>query len=298
MAEKVLITGGSGMVGRRLSAMLTEHGYEVSILTRATSANIPYKQYIWDISKNEIDPEAILNCNYIVHLAGAGITDKRWTTTRKGIILDSRIKSAELLLENVKKYNPNLKAFISSSGTGYYGAITSEKIYEETDANGPDFAAQVCVEWEKSTFAFQKFNIRSVALRTAIVICNEGGVTQRLKPIFNLGLGSALGSGNQYFPWIHTEDLCSMYLHVIKNENTSGAYNAAASDHKNNKEFSEAYAKSLNKGFWAPNVPAFILKIALGEMSEILLNGSRVSNKKILETGFEFKFSELEKALS
>jgi len=294
---RVLITGGTGLVGTRLTEMFLDKGYKVCVLSRTENLAGKIKKYRWSIYEGYIDPEAILNTDYIVHLAGAGITDKRWTDSRKKVILDSRIKSAELLLEKVKHLKVNLKGFISSSGTGYYGAITSDKIFSESDSPAKDFAAQVCVQWEDAANQFAKESIRTTILRTGVVLSEKGGVIKKLKPIFNIGFGSALGKGKQYFPWIHIDDLCAMYIHAIENETVSGIYNAVATEHVTNKQFSKAFAKSLSKPFWAPAVPSFVMKLMLGEMAEILLEGSRVSNEKILECGLELKFSDLEEAL-
>jgi len=295
--DRVLITGGTGLVGTRLTQILQEKGYDVCILSRTPQSNGSIKQYEWNIAKEYIDPEAILNTDYVIHLAGAGITDKRWSKERKQVIIDSRVKSAEIILKAFRDNNKKPKAFLSSSGVGYYGAKTTPKIYQENDEAAQDFAAQVCVKWEEAANLFSKDGVRTVILRTAVVLSENGGVIKKLKPIFNIGAGSALGSGKQYFPWIHIDDLCQMYLHALTNPTVQGIYNAVATEHVTNKQFSQAFATSLNKGFWAPAVPSFVMKLMLGELSEILLEGSRVSNEKIIATGFQFQHSELHSAL-
>ncbi|UMB60505.1 TIGR01777 family oxidoreductase [Lutibacter sp. A80] len=292
----ILITGGSGLIGSYLSNLLKSKGHSVSILSRKKSSDPSI--FYWDITNNYIDPEAIISAEYIIHLAGAGIADKRWTSARKKNLIDSRVKSTNLIYNKVKELNPNLKGFISASGIGFYGAITSEKIYNENDAPYNDFLSKVCVLWEKSALQFNSLNIRTVILRTGIVLSKEGGALKKIIKPIKLGFGAALGSGKQYMPWIAMEDLCNMYVSSIENTNFKGVYNAASPEHITNNELTKLSAKILKKPLWLPNAPSFILKILLGELAVILLEGSRVSSEKVKNIGFKFEYTSLEKYLN
>jgi uncharacterized protein (TIGR01777 family) len=291
----ILVTGGTGFIGTSLCNLLRDKGYTVLILSR-TKIDKP-NTYYWSLEDHYIDPEAIVRADYIIHLAGAGIADKRWSKERKRILIDSRVKSANLLFEKVKELNPNLKGFISASAVGYYGATTSTKIYKENDAAGNDFVSDICKVWEKASLQFEAINVRTVIFRTGVVFAKEGGAMEKLSKPIKLGVGAALGSGKQYMPWIHIDDLCNMYAEAIENSEINGVYNAVAPEHITNKLLNKTIAKKLKKPLWLPNIPAFVMKLILGEMAVILLEGSRVSSEKIVPTGFKFKYPSLTKAL-
>lgn len=286
---KVLLTGGTGLIGTQLSFLLKEKGHQVNILTRTPKNE---HEYAWDIHKKHVDDSAFDDIDYIVHLAGAGIADKKWTQKRKQEIIDSRVQSAELLFQKVVQLNIPLKAFISSSGIGYYGAITSDKIFEETDAPNNDYISSVCKLWEEAAFKFETKKIRTVAVRTGVVLSKHGGALAKMKtPII-----SPIGSGKQYLPWIHIDDLSQLYLKVIEDSAMSGVYNAVAPEHHTSVSFSKLLAKSYKKPFISLGVPAFFLKLIFGELSVILLKGSRVSSEKIESKGFTFRFPTLQNA--
>ncbi|MBG7629507.1 MAG: TIGR01777 family protein, partial [Bacteroidetes bacterium] len=206
----ILVTGGTGLIGKQLCLLLRKKGYNIFILSRS-NADAP-NTYYWNINDDYIEPKAIEEADFIIHLAGAGIADSRWTKTRKRELINSRIKSTKLLLQKVKELNPQLKGFIAASGIGYYGAITSEKIFTENDAVGTDFLATICKLWEKESMKFDAINIRTVIFRTGVVLSKNGGALDKISKPIKLGLGSVLGSGNQYVPWIHITDLCNMYI--------------------------------------------------------------------------------------
>jgi hypothetical protein len=293
--ETILITGGTGLIGSHLSNLLRNKGYKVTLLSRSNSgaSNI----YYWDIDSNFIEEKAIKEADYIIHLAGAGIADERWTSKRKSELINSRVNSTRLLYKNVVKLNPNLKGFIAASGIGYYGAVTSDKIFTENDPIGKDFLATICKLWEQESQKFDAINIRTVIFRTGIVLSNKGGAYEKMSKPIKLGIGSALGSGKQYTPWIHITDICNMYIAAIENTNLKGIYNAVSPEHCTNKELTNAIALSLNKKIRLPNIPDFVMKIIFGKMSVILLEGSRISCVKIQKIGFEFKYSTLKLAL-
>ena len=299
MKKNVLISGGSGFVGNHLTELLLSKGYTVSILSRSEKQNkkdIFY--YKWDVAKQFIEEDAVLKADYIIHLAGENIAEKRWTAKRKAAIIDSREKSAQLLYMVLKKHYKKLDAFISASAVGYYGAVNGQEICTEDDAPANDFLGYACQKWEDSIDFIENLNIRTVKIRTGLVMGKDDGFLKKLVPLFKYRLGSALGSGRQYMPWIHIDDLCGIYLQAIVNSEMSGPYNAAVNDDTTNSIFSKTLARIFGYSIWLPNVPEFILKMTLGEMSKIVLTGRRVSSDKIEQTGFEFKFTDLEEALN
>lgn len=287
--SKILITGGTGLIGKKLRKVLGKN-HDVVILSRSPKKKNEFK---WDLKNNYIDETVFKNLDYIIHLAGAGIADERWTNKRKQIIIDSRVETANLLFKKVKELNVQLKGFISASGISYYGATTSSKIYKESDNAGNDFIADVCIQWENAALQFNKLNIPVSILRTGIVLSNKGGaLSKMLTPVI-----SPLGNGKQYIAWIHIDDLCNMYNWLIST-NTSGIYNAVANEHHNYTSFAKTLAKVTGKPYLGISVPSFLLKLAFGELAVILLEGSRISGEKWTETNFEFKFPKLTLALS
>ena len=287
---KIIITGGTGLVGKRLSKLLIDKNHEVVILSRNPKEENEFK---WDISSNYIDEIALLDTDYIIHLAGAGIADKRWTKERKQIIIDSRVKSSNLLYDKINELKINLKGFISASGVGYYGAVTTDKIYEETDKAGTDFLGDVCQKWENAAQQFSTKNIPVTILRTGVVLTDNGGALDKMKtPII-----TPLGSGKQFLPWIHLDDLCAIYIKAI-DDNLEGVFNAVAPEHHTSKTFSKELAKSIGKPYLGIGVPSFMLKLVFGDMAKILLEGSKISAKKIEKNGYSFRFKTLKKALN
>ncbi len=287
--SKILITGGTGLVGTRLIEILKEKKHKINILTRNPQQKNHFK---WDVKNNFIDEKAFKDIDYIIHLAGAGIADQRWTTKRKKTILESRVKTTNLLFEKITSLNIKLKGFISASGIGYYGAVTSQKIFDEDDNPGKDFLGKVCIEWEEAANQFKNLNVPVTILRTGIVLAKKGGALEKMKtPII-----SPLGSGNQYLPWIHIDDLCHVYSKAIESDFT-GIYNAVSPEHHTSKTFSKILAEVIKRKFIKIPVPSIVLKIIFGEMSIILLEGSKISSKKIEKNGYSFRFKSLKKAL-
>ena len=295
--KKVLITGGSGLIGQRLSMKLHEKGYEVAILSRTKSNHTNTATYTWDIDLNIIDKEVINSCDYIVNLAGVNIGEKRWTAKRKQGIIKSRVESTKLIHNNIEKKNIRLKAFISSSAIGYYGAISKEEIFVETDPHANDFLGQTCKAWEGAALKFSDIGIRTVIIRAGIVLSKKGSALAKLISLTKKGIVTGLGSGKQYMPWIHIDDLCNIYIKAIEDTQMSGVYNGVSPDFISNNQFTKKVAQSLNKKLWLPNIPAFFLKLFLGELSIMLLTGSKVSSQKIEAAGYKFIFPTLDSAL-
>ena len=293
--KTVLITGGSGLVGTELSQLLTSAGYKVTHLSRNPTQK-HYQTFYWDVKKGEIDDEAIQTADAIIHLAGAGVSDKRWSDAWKKEIYDSRIDSTKLLREKVKELNPNLRHFISASAIGLYGWDTGDKLVDESTEKGEGFLADVVEDWEKEVKEFEKLQIKTSKVRIGIVLSEKGGaLVEMVKPI-RFGVGAPLGSGNQYMSWIHIKDLCGIFSHLLQNS-IEGVFNGVAPNPKTNKAFTKSVASQLKKPLWLPNVPKFALRLIVGEMSDILVGGNRVSSKKIEDTGFNFQFAALDDAL-
>ncbi|MFV8370162.1 TIGR01777 family oxidoreductase [Flavobacterium sp. LB2R40] len=298
MKKNILISGGSGFIGKHLMRLLIAKGYSVSILSRSEKENTEdVFYYKWDVPNQTIEEDAVLNADYIIHLAGENIAEKRWTAKRKAAIIDSREKSSYLIYTVLKKHHKKLDAFISASAVGIYGAVNGPEICTEDMAPANDYLGYTCQKWENSLDLIENLNIRTVKIRTGLVLGKNDGFLKKLIPLFKYRLGAALGSGKQYMPWIHVEDLCNIYLQAIVSAEMVGPYNAAVNDSTTNTIFSKTLARLFGYSIWLPNVPTFVLQFAMGEMAKIVLTGRRVSSDKIEQAGFKFKFKNLEDAL-
>ncbi len=291
----VLITGGTGLVGSKLVAELRKRGHSVKVLVRKKSKNPD--EYYWNYRKRELDVAALQDVDCIIHLAGASI-GKKWTLEYKEELISSRVDSANFLFDRCTLADISLKSFISASGINYYGTFTSDNVLdEESDIVKHDFLSRVCKEWESAALHFASISERTVILRTAPVLSEKGGTLEKLNMITNLNLGSGIGKGTQWFNWIHLEDLVNMYIEAVEKPRLTGIYNAVADEIPTNREFMQRLAEARGKFFLPINVPAFLLRMVLGEMSEIILEGTRISNKKIKSQGFDFKYPKLNQAL-
>lgn len=287
----VLIAGGSGLIGLEVQKELNKCGHEVRVLTREENPEAPY--FHWDPKKKEIDREAIKGVHVIINLAGAGIADKRWSDKRKEIIFNSRIKPTQFLHE-ISQNIPSLMQYISASGITCYGYEDPIRLYKESDDFGTDFLSTVVKRWEEVADLFSPQQ-KVVKIRTGVVLTEKGGALPKISITIKKGVGAALGSGEQVMPWITLKDIARIYVHAV-NEQLDGAYNACSSNITNEK-LTKVVAKKLKKTLWLPKVPEFALKLALGEMASLVLEGVRVDNSKITQTGFEFKHKTIEEAL-
>lgn len=296
MKEVVLITGANGLIARELAQKIGNE-FEVRFLTRKKhQAN----EYEWDLQRKTIDESALENVSHIIHLAGANISEKRWTAERKKELIASRVDSAALLRNTLRKKEIKLKSFISASGINFYGTYTTEKIFSENDPPGHDFLSEVVVLWERAADHFKEQNLaeRVVKIRTAVVLSEKEGALKKMLPPIRYGIGSALGNGKQYMPWIHIEDICSIYEFALKHPTLHGAYNAVSPQHATNSDLTKKIAEVLHKPLLMPNVPAFVLKLLFGELANAILEGSRASSEKIRNAGFHFRFPDLKDALT
>ena len=290
----VLITGGSGLIGKSLVKKLKERNHNVRILTRSNSNKTD--EFQWNIDDKFIDDKAFENLDAIIHLAGANIS-KKWTDDYKKELFSSRIDAANLLKDYCIKNNIRLKSFISASGINYYGTFTSDRILDENSGIiKHDFLAKLCEEWENAADRCSDVADKIVCLRTSMVLAKNGGGFPMLKKAVDFNVGSAVGTGKQWMNWIHTDDLVNMYRYALENPSVTGKINAVADEVPTNELFMKTLAKVSEKFFLPINVPAFMMKLIFGEMSSVILEGTRASNKKIKSLGFDFKYSELEKA--
>ena len=295
---KVLITGGSGSIGKYLIPKLLLKGHKVSIIGRSKKEIPGVESFVWDLNKEEMDERALFEVTHIIHLAGAGIADKPWSPSRKKEILESRVKPLRLLAHKLQSRNQRIKAIISSSAVGFYGGITSDEIFTEESSSANDFLGATCQIWENAIQVFEPISDREVRVRTSVVLMNDSGALPKLVQPTKLGFGAAIGSGKQWMPWIHINDLVELFVKTVEDENLSGPYNAAAPEHANQTTMIQKIGKALNRPTFLPPVPKFLIKMIMGEMSTVVTEGSRVSNQKIIDAGFEFEFPELQNALN
>ncbi|MGB3469052.1 MAG: TIGR01777 family oxidoreductase [Cyclobacteriaceae bacterium] len=298
MKDKILITGGTGLVGSHLTKILKQDGYQVGILTRGKSKKEDGVHYYhWDIGKKEIDNEALEGTAYIINLVGAGVADKKWTDERKKVILKSRTESTGFLYEQVEANHVQLKGFISASAIGIYGNYAGDDLKNEDSREANDFLAEVVKAWEEASNQFMSLGIRTVLLRIGVVLDDSDGALVKIAQPIRYGVGAPLGSGDQYMSWIHIDDLCRMFKWAVEEQRIQGVYNAVNPNPVTNEEFTKATARVLKKPLWLPNVPSFVLKLMLGEMASIVLGGVRVSCRKIIDDGFTHRFEALDEAL-
>ncbi|KFC17962.1 TIGR01777 family oxidoreductase [Epilithonimonas lactis] len=295
--KKILISGATGLVGKKIARKLFERGYQVEILVRSKPQNSDFRSYEWNYEKKFLEGGALDNTYIFIHLAGASIS-KRWTKTYKEEVYKSRVDSAQFIFEEMQKRKIYPEAVISSSAAGIYGQTTSQQIFTENDQHANDFLGNVCKDWEEKAFQFQELGSRVVCVRTSTVLSEKGGALEVLKKPIELNVGAALGTGDQYFPWIQIDDLVNIYVKAVEDVSMNGAYNASAPDFINNRELTRKIASHLGKKLWLPNIPKFIIKTVLGEMSVLALEGSRISSNKIENAGFKFQYNNLDAALS
>lgn len=291
----ILITGGSGLIGRRLTRALVADGHAVRWLSRKAGRTDGVRAFAWDIAAGRVDPGALAGVDRIVHLAGAGIADQRWTPMRVQELIASRADAARLLLKAAREAAAPIACLVSASGIGYYGAVTRDTPFAEDDAPGTDTIARITVEWERAVDEWSSV-CRVAKLRTPVVLAREGGALPRLARPVRMGLGAALGSGRQWMPWIHIDDLVAAYRQALFDERWIGALNIVGGN-ATNAEVMRATARALRRPFFLPNVPAPLLRLALGELAGVLLEGAPVSDAKARGLGFAPSRTALDAAL-
>ncbi|MDO7852876.1 TIGR01777 family oxidoreductase [Hymenobacter convexus] len=298
-SRKVLITGGTGLIGTRLAEMLIDSGYEVALLSREPAKSNHFRSFRWDPQAGTIDEAAVPYADYIVSLAGASVSDGKWTDERKREIMTSRLGGLKLLTRELAKPGHHVQAVISASAVGIYGDAGEQVVTEETPPALPtnDFLADVSHQWELAAAPIAALGIRTVIPRIGVVLSTEGGALPQIAKPVKLGAGAALGSGKQYMSWIHLDDICRLFIAMLEDPAWEGTYNAVAPYPATNQAFTEVLAQVLHRPLILPKVPAFGLKLAMGEMSEIVLASQNVSAAKVLARGFRFEYPELRGAL-
>lgn len=256
------------------------------------------KVYKWDVAKGIIEEEALAKADYLIHLAGAGIADQRWTRARQQEIIASRTQSIELIARHLQGRPYKLKAFVSSSATGFYGANTGDIRLTEETRSGTDFLSHVTRSWENASELIHNVGVRTTKLRVGVVLSTQGGALPKIAAPIRWGVGFPLGSGKQWVSWIHIEDLCKMYIEALENERWSGIYNAVAPAPVTNEDLTSQIAKVLKRPLWLPNVPSFALKILFGQMADVVLGSNYVINDRIAKTtDFTYSFESVSAAL-
>lgn len=289
---RILIAGGTGFVGQQLAVFLRQQNHQCVVLTRDQKQVDFQKYFYWDVAAQYIDPKALEGVEVIINMTGANIGAKKWSPARKKALLTSRIEPLALIYKLLSEHEHQVKHIISSSAVGYYGMVTNDHIYKEHDQPGTDFLAEICTAWEDKALQFGHLQLPTTILRKGVVLGKDGGMLTRLKPLAAIGLSTAIGSGKQYLPWIAIEDLCRMYDFIITKK-VYGIYNAVSSDMITMNDFAHAMANTQAMPKWSPNAPAFLIKAMLGDMAQMLLEGSRVSNDKIKRAGFKPKHDEI-----
>jgi uncharacterized protein (TIGR01777 family) len=292
VTQTVLIAGGSGLVGKHLGGWLVNRGFRVKQLGRSKSTQEGIESFIWNPAQQTMDADALDGVDYVVNLAGANVGEGRWTEKRKKELMDSRIQSTTLLVDALIRNNKSIKKMIQANAVGYYGFTESDTEFMETDGAGTDFLARVCSAWENASAPLQHAGIPLLILRMGVVLSNQGGALMSMAQPVKMLAGAALGSGKQIIPWIHIDDMVAIIGKGIEDAGFTGIYNAAAPQPITNLQMTRLIGKALKKPIWPIHVPSFLLKWMLGEQAQIALYGNRVSNKKLLETGFTFGYTQ------
>ena len=295
-----MVTGATGFIGKELIKRLNEMGHEIVVLTRNSDSarfRVPVHCEVitWDPCKYHLQSTALKGVDAVINLAGENIADGRWSPERKRELIQSRELSARRLVNAISYMDKKPKTLVSVSAIGFYGN-RGDALLNETDSKGHGFLSDVCKVWEEEILKAKELRVRTVAYRLGMVLGHDGGALNKILPPFKLGLGGKLGSGSQWMSWIHINDLVNMLVHAIENPSIDGIYNAVSPNPVRNKEFTKTLGNVLNRPTIFP-VPKFVLKIALGELSELLLGSQRVAAKKISDTGFKFNYPHVKEAL-
>lgn len=292
---KILISGGTGLIGSNLTKNLEMRGHEVIWLSRNPKKNTQ-ASFFWNPTKGEIDLDCLRGTNCIINLAGTGVADKRWTPTYKEEILQSRISATQLLIKTIQNHPNQVSTFIGASAVGIYGNNPVARATEESEI-GNTFLADVCAQWEHETLKAAPLGIRTLIVRIGIVLSKEGGFIKEMSAPAKFGFGAALGSGKMSTPWIHINDLSRIFIHLLEQHKLTGIYNGVSPYPETNKELVRIICKALKRPFWMPSVPEFMLKILVGEMAPMLLADQNISAKKIISSGFKFQFPNAQDAI-
>jgi len=295
----IIITGGSGLVGRELTATLSYAGREVIVLSRFPDrvADLPLKAraVAWDGRTPTGWGHLVNGADAVVNLAGANLAGSRWAAQRKQVLRDSRVQAGKAVVEAIRAASDKPKVVVQASAVGYYGPRGSEEVTETTPA-GSDFQAELCKEWEASTAPVEEWGVRRVVARTGVVLSPDGGALPRMMAPFRFFVGGPLGDGKQWFPWIHFTDEVNALKYLIDNDTASGAYNLCSPGPVTNAEFSRTLAKRMRRPCWFA-VPGFMLRLLYGQMADVLLKGQKQMPRRLQRSSFRFLYSPADAAL-
>lgn len=293
---KIIIAGGSGFIGEALSHFLIKNGHEVCILSRSNkSSKLPKLSYsVWNPDKLEMDYGLLKTHDAIINLAGTPING-RWTKSYMLDIESSRVMSTRTIVNALNQNETRVKVFVNTSAMGYFPS--NNDVHYEDDAPGDHFLAKVCVAWENEVKKINNPQVRSAIIRIGVVLDRKGGMLKSVEPIVKMGLASGLGNGKQFMSVIHLEDLCRQFLFIIENEKANGIFHGVCEEALSNEGFMKMLAQVMKKPFFLPNVPSFVLHIALGKAASFVLQSFNLSSKKWKSLGFQFKFSSPKSAL-
>lgn len=295
--KTVVIAGGTGLIGQYLSRLLRAEGFEVLHISRKQNLNAEFPTFAWKPSEGIFDPTPLKKANYIINLAGSGIADKAWTQARKRDIIESRTQSAAIIERFLRENKHRVEAYISASAIGFYGNRGNEWVDENSTA-GKGFLTESTLEWENAIQKIAQIGIRTVALRIGIVLSTKGGALEKIIMPFRFGVGTYFGNGSAYYSWIHIEDMAKMFLFAIQENTLSGIYNGVSPNPITNCELTKIIRQVLHRPALLLPVPTFVLRLTMGELADVVLNGNRVSAKKIISSGFKFRFENAENALN
>lgn len=292
----VLIGGGTGLIGSRLSELLQIEGHTVLHLSRSKNLEAKYPAYEWDLHRQSIDMEAVEQADYIINLAGAGIADKPWTSDRKQIIIESRTKSNALLRKAALERSTPPKAYIASAAIGIYGDRGDTLLTEDSEPGQSGFLAESCLAWEAAIKDWIPTGIRTVGIRIGLVLANKGGALPKMKMSLPVGVAPYFGNGQAWYSWIHIDDVARLFIHALENEEMAGFYNGVAPHPVRNKTLVKAMVDAKNAKALLVPAPAFALRLGMGEMADAVLSSARVSADKTEATGFDFAYPKVEDA--
>lgn len=291
-AQSVLITGGSGLVGQQLTKLLQAEGHRVMHLSRRPASGA-ITTYQWDVKAGTIDERALETADHIIHLAGAGIADQRWTKRRRQEIMDSRVAATALLTDKLAQGNHPIQSFVSASAIGYYGDRGAEVLTEDSAPGRDGFLEDVCVAWEQAADVVAALGIRTVKIRIGLVLAMEGGALPKVLLPMRFGVAPYFGDGQQYYSWIHIHDLVRLFHFMLTQSSLQGVYNAVAPTPMTNKAFTRVIATAYGRPTLLLPAPRFALRAAMGQMADVVLYSARVSAQKTLSAGFSYAFPEL-----
>lgn len=296
---RVLLSGATGLIGRELARQLTARGHEVwgfSRRARSPDGDVA-RWFVWDTLEGAVPPAAMEGVEAVIHLAGEPIAEKRWSAEHKRRVLESRTKGTTAIVEALRAASPRPRVLLAASAVGIYGN-RGDALIDEASPPGPasDFMVEVCTAWERASAPAAELGLRLVQLRIGVVLAKQGGALEKLAPVFRMGIGGRLGDGRQFFPWIHEADVVGLMVHALESEAAQGPLNLVAPGSVTNDQLGKALGRALHRPVLT-FVPAFALKLALGEMSTTVLQGQRVSAAKAESLGYRFRFPEIDGAL-